>query len=103
PGVAAGGGAGGGGGGRAGGAFPTGPGGVPTADRPIRMRPPVSAVVPAMMEVVPRLNSLIVLPNPIVAMPAAATTIPNISNITDIRLRPSRNPPYQVAARCYGY
>ena len=67
------------------------------------MRPPVSAVVPAMMEVVPRLNSLIVLPNPIVAMPAAATTIPNISNITDIRLRPSRNPPYQVAARCYGY
>jgi hypothetical protein len=52
-----------------------------TADRPIRMNPPVSAVVPPDISVAPRENSLNGMenPNPIAATPDAATTIPNIN------------------------
>ena len=79
----------------------TAPSSVTTADRPIRIRPPVSAVVPAMMDVVPRLNSLIVLPIRSWRCPRG-DHVPNISNVTDIAYTPAPPAVRTRQARCYG-
>jgi len=63
---------------------------VTTAESPIRMKPPISAVAPPSISVVPSVNSLSGIPNPIAATPQAATTIPRINNNTAIGLRPAR-------------
>ena len=75
-----------------------------TAERPIRIRPPVSAVAPADIRVGPRANSLSGIPNPIATTPDAATTIPKISSSTDIRFyAPRPHATAQRQPRCYGY
>ena len=63
---------------------------VTTAESPIRIKPPVSAVAPAHSSAVPSVDSLSETPNPIVARPHAATTTPRINNNTAIGLRPAR-------------
>jgi hypothetical protein len=50
------------------------------------MRPPHSAVVPAVISGVARLNSLIGILNPKAAKPAPVTMTPKINKIADIRL-----------------
>src|SRR6202043_3380829 len=63
---------------------------VTTAESPIRMKPPVSAVAPPHSSAAPSVDSLSETPNPIVARPHAATTTPRINNNTAIGLRPAR-------------
>ncbi len=58
-----------------------------TMPRPIMIRPPTTAVVPALISVFPKLNSLIGIPNPIMTRPANSANAPMPNNKTGILFR----------------